>query len=382
MRKFLLIIVLFISTLSFGQFEAIDTKMDEIPESVESSTTSIANYISENFTTDDDKIRAVFYWTASTISYDVENMFNQPPNQTVDFKINRTLETKKGVCMHYAEVFKDIANKVGVRTVIIDGYTKQDGKIVTIGHSWNASKINGTWYLFDPTWGSGYVNNQQYFRKLNNDFFKADVVQFGLSHMPFDYLWQLKEYPISNQEFYDSKTASELTTVKFDFNSEIEKNENLSNIERTTAVISRVEKGGLINNLIIEKIAMSKKEIDYFKETEAIAKLEIIVPQFNEATKQLNEFIYFRNHKFMPAISDEELKNKLQIPYDLIVKYQEDVNKISVSKENTSNLNSIKKAISATKLIADNQQVFLKEYLAKSTVDRAKMFIKVITIKK
>lgn len=382
MRKFLLIIVLFISTLSFGQFEAIDTKMDEIPESVESSTTSIANYISENFTTDDDKIRAVFYWIAATISYDVENMFNQPPNQTVDFKIKRTLETKKGVCMHYAEVFKDIASKVGLRTVIIDGYTKQDGKIVTIGHSWNASKINGTWYLFDPTWGSGYVNNQQYFRELNNDFFKADVVQFGLSHMPFDYLWQLKEYPISNQEFYDSKTLSESTTVKFDFNSEIEKDESLSNIERVIAVIKRVEKGGLVNKLIIEKIAMSKKEIDYFKETEAIAKLEIIVPQFNEATKQLNEFIYFRNHKFLPAISDEELKNKLQIPYDLITKYQEEVNKISVSKENISNLNSLKKAILATKFIADNQQVFLKEYLAKNTADRAKMFIKVITIKR
>lgn len=382
MRKFLLISVLFISTLSFGQFEVIDVKMDEMPDGQESSTTSIANYISENFTTDDDKIRAIFYWTASTISYDVENMFNQRPNQTVDYKIKTTLETKKGVCMHYAEVFKDIANKVGVRTVIIDGYTKQDGKIVTIGHSWNASKINGTWYLFDPTWGSGYVNNQQYFRKLNNDFFKADVVQFGLSHMPFDYLWQLKEYPISNQEFYDSKMVSESTTVKLDFNSEIQKNESLSNIERTAAVINRVEKGGLINNLIIEKIAMSKKEIDYFKETEAIAKLEIIVPQFNEATKQLNEFIYFRNHKFLPAISDEELKNKLQIPYDLIAKYQEEVNKISVSKENTSNLTSLKKAISATKLIADNQQVFLKEYLAKNTAERTKMFVKVVTIKK
>lgn len=382
MRKFLLISVLFFTTLSFGQFEAIDTKMDEMPDSLESSTTSIANYISENFTTDDDKIRAVFYWTAATISYDVENMFNQRPNQTVDYKIKTTLETKKGVCMHYAEVFKDIANKVGVKTVIIDGYTKQDGKIVTTGHSWNASKINGTWYLFDPTWGSGYVNNQHYFRKLNNDFFKADVVQFGLSHMPFDYLWQLKEYPISNQEFYDSKTLSESTTVKFDFNSEIKKDESLSNIERVIAVINRVEKGGLINNLIIEKIAMSKKEIDYFKETEAIAKLEIIVPQFNEATKQLNEFIYFRNHKFLPAISDEELKNKLQIPYDLITKYQEEVNKINVSKENTSNLNSLKKAISATKFIADKQQVFLKEYLAKNTADRTKMFIKVITIKK
>ena len=381
MRKFILISVLFISTLSFGQFEAIDTKMDEMPNNLESSTTSIANYISENFTSDDDKIRAVFYWTASTISYDVENMFNQRPNQTVDYKIKTTLETKKGVCMHYAEVFKNIANKVGIKTVIIDGYTKQDGKIIAIGHSWNASKINGTWFLFDPTWGSGYVNDQHYYRKLNNAFFKADVVQFGLSHMPFDYLWQLKEYPISNQEFFDNKASFEVTT-KFDFNSEIEKNERLTNLERAIAITNRVEKSGITNSLISDKITASKKEIDYYKEIGAIGKLETIVPQFNNATNQLNEFIRFRNNKFLPAISDEELKNKLQIPFDLIAKYQAEVEIITVSKENTANLISLKKSISATKHIADNQMIFLNEYLAKDKDSRIKMFFKVKVVKR
>jgi hypothetical protein len=47
-----------------------------------------------------------------------------------------------------------------------------------------------------------------------------------------------------------------------------------------------------------------------------------------------------------------------------------------------ANLNSLKKAISATKLIADNQQIFLSDYLAKDKEARAKMFIKVIKIKK
>lgn len=381
MRKFLLISVLFISTLSFGQFEAIDKKMDEMPDNLESSTDAIAGYISENFTNDDDKIRAVFYWTASTISYDVENMFNQRPNQTVAYKIKTTLQTKKGVCMHYAEVFKDIANKLGIKTVIIDGYTKQDGKIPTIGHSWNASKINGVWFLFDPTWGSGYVNDQHYYRKLNTIYFKADVVQFGLSHMPFDYLWQLKEYPISNQEFYDNKTSSE-STIKFDFNSEIEKNESLSNLEKAIAIANRVEKSDVKNSLISDKIAASKKEIDYYKEIGAIGKLETIVPQFNNATNQLNEFIRFRNNKFIPAISDEELINKLQIPFDLIVKYQADVETITVSKENTANLISLKKSISATKQIADNQMIFLNEYLAKDKDSRVKMFFKVKVVKR
>ena len=49
--------------------------MDKIPDSLTTSTSGIANYINENFKSEDEKIRAVFYWTASNISYDVPNMY-------------------------------------------------------------------------------------------------------------------------------------------------------------------------------------------------------------------------------------------------------------------------------------------------------------------
>jgi tagatose-1,6-bisphosphate aldolase non-catalytic subunit AgaZ/GatZ len=38
------------------------------------STDAIADYINAHFQTEDNKIRAVFYWTASNISYDVDKM--------------------------------------------------------------------------------------------------------------------------------------------------------------------------------------------------------------------------------------------------------------------------------------------------------------------
>jgi hypothetical protein len=46
-----------------------------------SSTDAIANYINANFKTETDKIRAVFYWTASNISYDVPGMFDLNVNE-------------------------------------------------------------------------------------------------------------------------------------------------------------------------------------------------------------------------------------------------------------------------------------------------------------
>jgi hypothetical protein len=52
-----------------------------------SSTDAIANYINANFKTETDKIRAVFYWTASNISYDVPGMFDLNVNETVQKKL-------------------------------------------------------------------------------------------------------------------------------------------------------------------------------------------------------------------------------------------------------------------------------------------------------
>jgi uncharacterized protein involved in tolerance to divalent cations len=61
--------------------------MAAIPSASASSTDAIANYINANFKTETDKIRAVFYWTASNISYDVPGMFDLNVNETVPEKI-------------------------------------------------------------------------------------------------------------------------------------------------------------------------------------------------------------------------------------------------------------------------------------------------------
>jgi hypothetical protein len=62
-----------------------------------SSTDAIANYINANFKTETDKIRAVFYWTASNISYDVPGMFDLNVNETVPEKIAK-LKVKRSLC--------------------------------------------------------------------------------------------------------------------------------------------------------------------------------------------------------------------------------------------------------------------------------------------
>ena len=132
--RVLLFFLLFSFTMnSWAQVEnnynLVDEKMAIIPLSMTNSTTEIANYILQNFFTESEKIRAVFYWTTSNISYDFEGMFDPFHLDSPEVKIAKTLKSKKGVCIHYSEVFNDIANRVGIKTYIIPGYCKQTGQI-------------------------------------------------------------------------------------------------------------------------------------------------------------------------------------------------------------------------------------------------------------
>jgi len=45
-------------------------------------------------------------------------MLSQKP-QTSEEKIANVLRTKKGVCMHYADLFKDIASRLGIELFLL-----------------------------------------------------------------------------------------------------------------------------------------------------------------------------------------------------------------------------------------------------------------------
>jgi len=383
MKNYVMLFVLFISAFGFGQnparYSEIDRKVDDIPSNMEKSTTSIANYISENFTGSQDQIRAVFYWTASNISYDLDEKENsKKPSQSPQEKIAYALKTKKGVCMHYVEVFKDIANKLGIETVSIGGYTRSsNGQIATVSHIWCASKVNGTWYLFDPTWGGGYVNRGRYVPEINNKFYKTDPKVLLASHMPFDYMWQFSEYPITNQEFYDRKTESSDKSLRYDFKSEIENYMSLSTAEQAKATASRIQENGVKNGLIADRLDYENYRVSYEKNKDNFDRIQHIIDTYREAGNQFKDFLSYRNRQFMPLTSDDKIKSKILAPYSMILKCEKEIRQIKdVPKENIDNFNSIKEAIAEAKQKFEKQVDFVNEYLSKDRSERDKMFYK------
>jgi hypothetical protein len=381
MKNIYILLSLFLSVLSFGQgqteYASIDNQISKIPNSSTYSTKGIANYINSNFKTDNDKIRAIYYWTASNISYDMNNRFTSKSREASENKIKNILQTRKGVCSDYTEIFNDLANKVGIKSVIISGYTKQNGIIDTISHAWCAAKINNNWYLFDPTWGSGFANNGRFFKKIDNSYFKVNPSQSISSHIPFDYLWQFLNYPITNQEFYQGKTQINKSKKYFDFESEIAKYESSSEIDKLYDSAERIEKNGVENNLILERLKNKDKNISYLRQKTNVEKLNIITNDCNQAINLLNDFINYRNKRFSPTLPDNEIKNMVTTPKQKLIECQNALYNMGyVGNGNSSNLASLKKSINNALAQTEEHFIFVQNYLSKSNMARKGMFTK------
>lgn len=379
MKNKFLFIALLISIFNFSQvktnYSLIDSKIAKIPSNLCNSTTNIANYINSNFKTENDKIRAIFYWTTSNISYDVKNMFTDNSKESPQEKIENTLKTKKGVCINYAEIFNDLCIKTGIQCQIIQGYTKQNGRIATLSHAWCGAKINQKWTLFDPTWGAGYVNNGLFVKKINEFYFSTDPSKFIESHMPYDYLWQFLNYPITNQEFYDSKFQINKTKPHFDFATEIDKNLSLTENDRIWESRKRIEKNGVKNKLIQEYLSYKKSEQEVLNHNTSVEKLNEIGLEYNQAIVLLNEYINYRNRKFKPALADDEISRMIETPKNSLQKCQETIDALGpVGKENLSLLSSLRKSIYDALSSAKEQELFVKKYLSKSKTGRKSMF--------
>ncbi|MEC4050008.1 transglutaminase-like domain-containing protein [Flavobacterium sp. SUN046] len=358
-------------------YESIDRKMDALPQSDANSTQLVANYIVGNFQNQEDRIRAIYYWTSNTISYDVANMFKQRPNQKREERIERTLRTQKGVCADYVALFNELSEKVGIVAYEVNGYTKQDGNVVLLAHAWSVAKIEGKWFLFDPTWGSGYVNHNVFYKRLENKFFKSDPSDFILTHMPYDYIWELLDYPINNDEFYENKITSTLSNPVFcNYTNEINQLEELSSFDKKVLSAKRVKESGLKNQLIQEYYNLINTNIDVELKNDSARILMSISSEFATANAHYNEFINFRNHKFEPQISDAALLNMIQVPFDESVKCISDFNSIpNLSPENIAKNKKFANALLEFKKLVEVQKKFVDDYLAKPMADRPKMFL-------
>ncbi len=366
---------IFSQKVTVNEFPVIDKKALQVPDSLTKSTDLIASYITSNFTTDKDKSRAIYIWVASNIQYDIDNMFAINFYEKKEDKISKPLKTRKGICENYASLFTDICLKSGLKSFVVEGYTKQNGFTDYIPHAWSAALIDSSWFLFDPTWGSGYVNGGKFFKKINNYFFKVNPSTLIKSHIPFDYLWQFLNYPITNQEFYEGRTQQIKTKPFFNFNDTIQVYEKQSHIDQLITSAYRVEKNGVKNSLVFDRLQHLKLEIENDRQTKTTNLYNSAVADYNEGINGFNDFINYRNKQFTPKKTDPEIQSMLDVAKNKLKEANYKLGQILNPDANTTNMiRQLTKSIDDASAQMKEQQYWLKSYFSKGKSGRKSMF--------
>lgn len=379
--KLLLIFQFFICSSVVGQkvidYSAVDSKILQIPDTCTRNASSLSRYINATFFKPEDKVRAAFFWITKNIKYDVENMYAVNFYENEQEIIDKVFKTKKGVCMHYATLFSSICNNIGIKSYVVDGFTKQNGKVDYAAHAWNVALVGDAWKIYDPTWGAGYVQNAKFIFKLDNLYFNVAPQVLIKSHMPFDPIWQLLNYTISNSEFYQGKTDIDKKKSFFNFNDSIVNYKSLNEIQRLEAADQRLKKQGIINSLLHDRHQYNVRQIEYLKNKEAVDLYNTATAKVTEGINGLNEFISYRNKQFMPTRPDPALKLMLENIETSFADALHVVNKVKFTDTaNQATLTQLKRSIDEASKNLNEQKMFLNRYLSTKKLLRKSLFYK------
>ena len=221
--KQLLFFLLFSIAAQSQSFTNIDNVVAKYPRFFK--VEQLVTKIKKDFFSDEDKVRAAFFWLANNIRYNLEEYYN-PKQRSYNFIyttesekkqklqaikdkiVADTFRTKSGVCEEYAQSFKKICDLLNIEAVVIKGNVRNTpqeiGKLEnSTNHAWNGVKINGKWLILDATWAAGFEQNGRWVKQFDNYFYNLPKDKIFKTHYPANTLWVLRFGRMSLEEFYN-----------------------------------------------------------------------------------------------------------------------------------------------------------------------------------
>jgi transglutaminase/protease-like cytokinesis protein 3 len=358
-----------ISKAQETDFTTIDTWILRMPDSASLSTTSIANYIQSHYKTEKEKLYAAYSWVTYNIKYDTDSMYIINSGKDSSERISGALRRRKGVCENFAAIFNDVAVKCGIRSLEIDGYTKQSGRVDRTAHTWCAVYIDGDWSFCDPTWDIGFSRLPKYFMVSPDVFIE--------SHMPFDPLWQLLDYTVSHREFSDGNIHHSNNTPVVHFKDSADAYLKLNNLEKFETSLSRIKAAGIANEMVRTRILYLQMQVGVIHQDKDLNNYNDAVNNLNAAKNIYNNFIQYRNNRFLPRKTDIEIRKILPAAEAFIDAAYEKVKVLDISPSNFQyDTGSLKNRLDELKDKIRIQKDFLQRYLEAAVNDREKLFYK------
>lgn len=215
----------FSSALIFAQdFSSIKLKTDKYSGLL--TAEKLAKKIDLDFSSKEDKVKAIFCWITKNIRYDLKEFYNPNRVKRTSFRyrtleerdkklqeikdnlVRKTLQSRKGVCEGYAQTFSKVCNLLAIENSVIKGYIRQSAINInnphsSPNHSWNAVKIDTKWIFIDATWAAGYEVNGKWLRKMNSYYYDIPKEKYFKTHLPEKSIWRLRIGRMEKEEFYN-----------------------------------------------------------------------------------------------------------------------------------------------------------------------------------
>lgn len=135
---------------------------------------AIANELMTDTMSERDKAKAVYEYTAKNIAYDVNKLVNNGFNW--DDSALKTLQLGTGVCQDYAYLALAILRAGGMEARYIAGTAGSGFNFAR--HAWVEVNVDGEWLTMDPTWGAGYVSEDDFVPRYTEDYFEPNEEAF------------------------------------------------------------------------------------------------------------------------------------------------------------------------------------------------------------
>ncbi len=358
-----------------GMYTNVDKTALAIPAAQATTTQGVADWINAHFTTPKDKVRAAFIWTASTFEYDVENMYALNMTETKEEKIKKVMLLHKGVCENYAAVFDELCQKCGIKSWIVSGYTKSSNQSAELPHGWNVVLVDNVYYLIDPTWGSGYINEKhKYVRHIDEKYFMAQPSVLARTHFPFDPMWQLSEHPLSAQEFADNADADKRRPV-FYYRDSIEAWDKMSHVVQLETEARRTEQNGIKTSVGYNYLAYLKNNANVERRNALADVYSNAINEYNAAVKDLNTFINYYNKQFTPTRPDAEIRGMLDSVTNKVGRVRRMLGSIAGKDEKIDEAAApLRKNMDEFMNSIIEYEAFLSKYFSKPKIARKAMF--------
>ncbi|XP_021364892.1 uncharacterized protein LOC110457720 isoform X2 [Mizuhopecten yessoensis] len=210
------------------QYSAVDMRAVQAPAKLlKQPLSTLVEYLTEGYQDDMSKMRAIYRWVTAQPVDQLSIEKKEPPHSHTQFQLWR-IKHRKG---NYAQLVSLLCRFAQIPCVIIHGKLK--GSTYEVGErmddeqhygEWNAVLVNGDWRFINAYWGTcaeggvedtkwevvergggedvkGEQISKQLFYSCDENYFLTDPDQMASTHLPSDPIWQLKNKPVSEENF-------------------------------------------------------------------------------------------------------------------------------------------------------------------------------------